>query len=336
MKPLEDRIVRIVAASFVIYSIVLTSLSTVSVFLPRGEALSIQHTPHEQIIAASRTEVWAIVRGGVGDYNVSLHYKIRSSNDWKERQMQPTARTANTYVYEILGSETTESIDYQICAKDRSNTRVCTQTYTILVADFYFVAYLTPIFYANRTSTMDIGIRSVNGFNRTILLSISGLGTQKITAIFEPSSVTPVPSQSSTVKLHFGIEDSAPAGKYSLTVSGTSGTVKRSFVMTLSVPDFQLNVTDLGQGLKRGDRASFTITLRSMYDFDSDVRIYVQGLPKGASYRLTASQLRLDGIAIIILSIDATSSVEKGTYVVTVSAIGGGRLHNFDLILVIT
>jgi len=73
-----------------------------------------------------------------------------------------------------------------------------------------------------------------------------------------------------------------------------------------------------------------------MHGFDSDVRIYVQGLPKGVSYRLTAWQLRLDGIAIIILSIEAVSSVEKGTHNITVSAIGGGRLNNFTSTLVIT
>jgi len=327
--------VRIIAASFVIYSIVLTSISTVFLFIPRGEALSIQHTPVEQIVVGSKAEIAAILKGAVGDYNVTVHYKIQSSNHWKLRQMQLTARTGNTYMYEIPANETTESVDYQICARDQSNIRVCTQTYTILVADFYFVAYLTPIFYANRTSSMDIGIQSVNGFNRTIYLSISGPTTQKITTTFEPSSVTPVPSKTSTVKLHFGIQASAPATKYDLTVSGTSGTIKRSFVMTLSVPDFELNVTRFDQALKRGDRASFTITLRSLYGFDGDVTIYVKGLPEGASYRLSASELHLDGIATILLLIEATSSLEKGTYIVIVSAIGGGRVNNFDFTLVI-
>jgi len=73
-----------------------------------------------------------------------------------------------------------------------------------------------------------------------------------------------------------------------------------------------------------------------MHGFDSDVRMYVQGLPKGASYSLTASQLYLDGVAIVILSMEATSSVEKGTYNVTVWAIGGGRPNNSTITLVIT
>jgi len=44
----------------------------------------------------------------------------------------------------------------------------------------------------------------------------------------------------------------------------------------------------------------------------------------------------LDGIAIVILSMEATSSVEKGTYNVTVWAIGGGRPNNSTITLVIT
>jgi len=335
MKALEDRMVRILAAAFVIYSIVLTSISVVFVLVPRGEPLSIQHDPVEQIIVGSRAEIEAVVRGGAGDYNVTAHYKPLSSNRWKVRQMQLSARAGNAYMYEIPGNETTESIDYQICAKDGLNTRICTQTYTILVGDFYFIAYLTPVFYANRTSSMDVGIRSLNGFNRTIELSITGLPTQKITARFEPSHITPAPSQTTTVKLYFGIPDSAPAGKYDLTVSGSSGTVKRSFVMTLSVPNFELNVTRLSQALKRGESATLTVTLRSTYGFDSDVRISVKGLPKGVSYHLTASEVRLDGIATLLLIIETTSSVEQRTYNVIVSAIGGGRLNSFTFLLVI-
>lgn len=331
---MEDRTIRIVLASFVIYSIVLTSISGAFLFIPRGQTLSIQHTPVEQVIVRTRIELKAMVKGGAGDYNVTLHYKLRSSNEWKVSQMLPTVRGGNTYLYEISEIEVTEPIEYQICAKDKSKTVLCTRTYTILVGDFYFIAFLTPTFYPNLTSTMDIVIQSVNGFDRPIDLSISGLPA-KVSATFEPSRVTPVPSQTSTAKLHFRIGDSAPAGKYDLTVTGESGRIPRSFVMTLSIPDFELLVTPLTQTIKRNERAAFTITLRSLHDFDSNVKIDVQGLPSGASFGLAQLELHLKGIAILVLSIETTSSVEKGTYHVIVSVIGGGRLNTFTISLVI-
>ncbi len=334
MRPLHERTVRILAAGFVIYSIVLTSVAVAFQFFPSGATLSIQHTPVEQITAGTSVEIKAVVKGGAADYNVTLRYKIRSSSQWKIGQMLPTVRGGNTYLHEILGAEVTEPVDYQICAKDRSNARLCTQTYTILVGDFYFVAYLTPLFYPNRTSSMDIEIQSVNGFDQPVELSISGLPA-KVLATFEPSRVTITPSQKSTAKLHFRIRDSAPAGKYDLTVAGTSGSITRSFVMTLSIPDFELVVTPSSYTMKHDARTSFTITLRSLYGFDSNLTIGVNGLPKGTSLQLAQSELHLNGVAILVLSIETAASVEKGIYEVVVSVLGGGRLNTFTIILVV-
>jgi len=335
VRTLEDRLVRIVAVGFVIYSVALTSLSVVLMVMPHGQALSIQHTPVKQIIVGSRLEIQAVVTGGAGDANVTLHYKPLSSTQWKVTQMQLMVKGGSTYLHEIPRNETTESVDYQICAKDGSNISLCTPTYTVAAGDFKFEAHSTPVFYPNRTSSMDVKIQSVNGFNQTIDLSISGLTIQEAKATFEPSHVTPPPSQSSIVKLSFQIEASARGGRYDLTVSGTSGAVKRSFGMTLWIPDFEFVGNPSNQTLKLGDHTAFTITLRSMYCYDNPVRISVQGIPKGMSYNLTTSELQLNGTAVLALSIETTASVRKDIYNVTVSAIGGGRLKEFTIILIV-
>lgn len=336
---------QILLAIFAIYSIALTPIFVALLLVQHTTAttgLSIQHTPVEHTIAGSRVEIQAVVEGGTGDPNATLRYRLGPSNEWKVVQMLPTVRGGKTYVSEIPKAELTESlyslysVDYQICVKDESNADLCTQVYTIKIGDFYFYAGLPTILYPNQTFSMDILVVSQNGFGRPIDLSIDGVSTQKITATFEPSPVTPIPSGVKIVKLNFSIQDSAPAGEYYLTVTGKSGTITRFFSWTLEIPDFNFAIAPASATLKPGDRASFNITLSSMYHFDRDVRIYVKGLPNGASYELTAPQLHLNGSSILALSIDTTSYVERGTYLIALSAIGGGRLNEFTITLIIT
>lgn len=321
------------------YSIVLTSVSVAMLVIPRGETVSIQHTPVEQTVAGSLVPIQAVVEGGAGNLSVTLRYRLGSSNEWKVVQMSLTAQGGKTYAGQIPKTELTGplySVDYQICAKDESKADLCTQVYTIKLGDFQLYASLPTILYPNQTFSMNIGVVSLNGFSQPIDLSIDGVTTQKITATFESSPVTPIPSGVKNVKLNFRIQDSAPGGEYLLTVTGKSGTITRFFSWTLKVPDFKLAVAPVDVTLERGDTTSFNVTLTSMYDFDSDVRIYVKGLPDGASYQLTAPQLHLSGSSILSLSIETTSSVETGTYFVTVSAIGGGRLYDFTITIVVT
>lgn len=318
-----------------IYSIVVTSVSFAFLFVPQGRQLSIQHTPISNVVVRTPIEIKAEVEGGAGGYNVTLHYKIRSSNEWKVKTMQPIVRDGHTYLRDIPETEVTEPIDYQICVKDRSNATQCTQTYTILVGDFYFIAYTTPTFYANQTSSLDIDIQSVNNFDRPVDLSIAGL-PPGVATTFDPSKVTPIPSQRTPVKLHFRIRTDAPAGKYDLTVVGAYGSVTRSFTMTLSIPDFEIVVTPSSLTMERNERASLTLTLRSLNGFDSDIRIMVEGYPNGVVVVLTEQAIRLNGGAVLVFIIETSSSVEKGTYNVVVSVIGGGRLNTFTIVLVIT
>jgi uncharacterized membrane protein len=331
---LDDKLVRILAAAFVIYSIVVTSISFAFLFVPQRGYLSIQHAPIESVVVRTPIEIKAEVEGGAGGYNVTLHYRIRSSNEWKIRQMLPIVRDGHVYLLDIPEADVTEPIDYQICVMDKSNTMQCTRTYTILVGDFYFIAYTTPTFYANQTSSLNIEIQSVNHFDRPVDLSISGLPSG-VSATFEPSKATPIPSGRTAVKLNFRIRTDAPVGKYDLTVVGTYGSVTRSFTMTLSIPDFEIVVTPSSLTMERNEFASLTLTLRSLNGFDSDIRIVVEGYPNGVLVVVTQRAIRLNGGAVLVFIIETASSAETGTYNIVVSVIGGGRLNTFTIMLVI-
>jgi len=347
-KTLEHRTMQILLAIFAIYSIALTPIFVALLFVQHPTAttgLSIQHTPVERAIAGSLVTIQAVVEGSAGDANVTLRYRFATryrftSNDWRIVQMLPTAQGGNIYAGQIPRTEPTEYVllvDYQVCAKDGTNASLCTQIYTIMIVDFFlWCPSLPSIFHPNQTFSMDLGVQSLNGFDRPIDISISGLTTQKITATFQPSHVTPVPSGLVWTKLSVKVQDSAPAGDYHLTVTGKAGTLTRAFAWTVSIPDFRLVVTPPSVTLRRDDRATFNITLSSMYKFDSDIRVYLKGLPKGASYQLTASTFHLNGISILALSIETTSSAESGTYLITVSAMGGGRLNESTITLIIT
>jgi hypothetical protein len=77
-------------------------------------------------------------------------------------------------------------------------------------------------------STVTIG--AVNGFTGTVSLSVSGQGS-RVTATFNPSSVTG--SGTSTLSVH--VSTRATRGTRTLTITGTSGSLRHSATLILSI-----------------------------------------------------------------------------------------------------
>jgi hypothetical protein len=84
--------------------------------------------------------------------------------------------------------------------------------------------------YAGSSVTDAIAVTGANGFSGTVALTVTGLPATS-TGAFSPSSVTGAGSSTLTV----GADARAKRGVYSVTVTGTSGTLTRSVALTVRV-----------------------------------------------------------------------------------------------------
>jgi len=83
-------------------------------------------------------------------------------------------------------------------------------------------------------ATSTITIASVNGFDQPVQLTVSGAPTG-VTTTLSPEQVTPPPDGSTTSTLTVSVGTTATPGSYTLTVTGTSGTITHSVDIILEI-----------------------------------------------------------------------------------------------------
>jgi uncharacterized protein (DUF2141 family) len=135
-----------------------------------------------------------------------------------------------------------------------------------------FVGTFTPNYQnisSGQVATYQVQISSVSGFTGSVTLSVSGLPTGA-TGTFNPPVIT---GGSGTSTLTVTTTASTPNGQYSLTATGTSGSLTHSGTLVLNVNppgtyfgDFTGTVTPTStQTIKVGQAASWSIAIQPLY-----------------------------------------------------------------------
>jgi len=184
----------------------------------------------------------------------------------------------------------------------------------------------------NSTSyTATVG--ALNGFSAAVALTVTGLPTGA-TGTFSPASVTG--SGSSTLKVM--ISSTTPAGTYTLTITGTSGTLNHSAKLTLVVntvqpPDFTLSVTPSSQTVTQGNSTSYTATVGALNGFSAAVALTVTGLPTGATGKFSPASVTGSGSST--LKVMTSSTTRAGTYTLTIEGTSGTLNHSAKVALAV-
>jgi len=114
------------------------------------------------------------------------------------------------------------------------------------------------------------------------------------------------------------------------TAEGGSTPVLSSRIL---VPDFAIEAMSSTQAVIQGEQARFTISLTSLDEFDSLVRLTIQGLPKGATGYFRPQEIT--PTADTMLMVETSPTTNPGSYALTVIGAGGGKTHQFPLQLVV-
>jgi len=114
---------------------------------------------------------------------------------------------------------------------------------TLITVDFSISASPTTLTIAQGESkTTTVSVLSINNFNSAVTLSISNWPSG-LTPSFNPTDVIPPAGQSATSILTIAVAKNAPLGTYGLTITGTSGSLVRTFVVTVTVQGLCLIAT---------------------------------------------------------------------------------------------
>jgi len=84
------------------------------------------------------------------------------------------------------------------------------------------------------TATYTIMVVSINGFSHPVQLSLSELPLG-VTATLNPEQVTPPPDSSATSDLEISVSTVATPGSYTITITGTNGTLTHSVDISLEI-----------------------------------------------------------------------------------------------------
>ena len=171
------------------------------------------------------------------------------------------------------------------------------------------------------STTSYISVNPEYGFTGSVALSVSGLPSG-VTALWTPNPTT------GTSTLTLSASNSAPAGQYNLTITGTSGSTKATTTLALGIyaPSFTLatySSVSLGQGTS--GTAYFYIT--PQYGFTGNVTMSVSGLPSG----VTASFSPNPASTSSVLTLTASSTAAPGQYQLTITGTSGTQTQTATL-----
>jgi hypothetical protein len=160
-----------------------------------------------------------------------------------------------------------------------------------------------------------------NNFSNSVSLSVSGV-PGGATAGFTPSSISGG-SGFSTLSVNTG---SAVPGTYTLTITGTDGTLTHTTSVTLIVGDFSISASPGNVVAKKNSTPTYTVSVTRSGGFNSDVSLSVSGLPSGA-VALFGPSLISGGSGSSTLSV-YTGSAAPGTYMLKISGTAGSLTHS--------
>src|SRR5438445_381721 len=175
----------------------------------------------------------------------------------------------------------------------------------------------------------NLSVTPIAGFAGSVTLSAGGVPSGA-SATFSPN-----PTSGSSA-MFVSTSATTPAGTYTLSITGTSGTLTHTINVTLVVqpaptPDYSLSASPSSQSVTQGQGVAYTVNVAPTAGFAGSVTLSASGLPSGAAATFSPNP----ATATSTMSITTSASTPFGTYVVTINGVSGSLSHAATVTLVV-
>ncbi|MBZ5523559.1 MAG: hypothetical protein LAP21_15100 [Acidobacteriia bacterium] len=196
------------------------------------------------------------------------------------------------------------------------NTRIANFKFTNCGPDFFLSsAPASQTVIQGNSVNYTISMTSTNAYAGTANLSVTGLPAGA-TATFTPASLTGAASSTLAVSTIA----TTPAGTYTLTISGTDGTLTRTTPVTLVVTgpqNFSLSVTPGAQSAAPGQSAVYSVTVNPANGYTGTVNLSTSPLPAGTTATFAPASVPAGGSSTLTISVAA--GAVSGVYPITIT-----------------
>lgn len=246
-------------------------------------------------------------------FNGSVHLAVTSPLPSGVAASWSLNPTTGTSVLTLTASSNATLGQYSLTVTGTSGTLTATTTLALGVYAPTFSLSANNLNIGQGTSgSTPVFVNALYGFTGTVNLSVSGL----------PSGVSASFSSASTTEysnLVLTATSTAAVGQYTLTVTGTSGSLTKTTTFTLGVyaPTFSLSAYDVNIG--QGSSAQTNVYVSQQYGFSGTVSFSLAGLPAG----VTASFIPNPAVGSTTLTLTASNSATIGQSTVTVTGTSG-------------
>ena len=290
---------------------------------------SLSVMPASQTVAAGSSTSYTVTVTPTGGFSGQVSLSVSGLPSGASGTFSPNPAT-NSSTLALSTAPTTPAGTSPLTITGTNGTLSHSTSATLVVngaADFALTA--TPssrsVGGSVTSTTYSLTITPANGFSSPVTLSASGpligaLGT------FSPNPATT--SSTLTVSIMSG----TPAGTYTLTLTGTSGSLSHSTTVTLVVnSDFSLSSSPTSRTISHGQSTTYTVTIAALNSFTGSVTFSVSGLPSGAIGTFSPNPAASSSM----LTVNTSGGTPRGTYTLTVSGTGGGKTHAVMVTLVV-
>jgi len=179
-----------------------------------------------------------------------------------------------------------------------------------------------------------IAVNSLNGFSGTVTLSPAT--PPGITAVLASGSLSLTPGGTSSATLSVSVASTTATGFYSLTVTGTNGTVSHPVDISVRVvgPDFEISANPGFLNVPQGGSGISVITLGSLAGFAGTVTLSASG-DLATSFSPSTVFVSAGGSASSNFTINAFAPT-PGVHYLTVTAFAGIVSHSITITVDLT
>jgi subtilase family serine protease len=177
---------------------------------------------------------------------------------------------------------------------------------------------------AGASGSSTITVTSLNGFSGTVTLAAAAPNSWSASPSQPSLTVSSGGSNSSTLTIT--VPSNTAAGKYPVTVTGTSSLLSHTTTITVQVtsPDFSISASPTYMRVRSGSSGTSTITVTALNGFTGQVTLSINA-PTGWITSFSKNPIQTSGTST--LTITVPTGTRSGSYTVTVKGTSGTLSH---------